>query len=659
MKLRSFILFFVIAQLLFPACRNFFPGNIMGIKLSHLFDLRNVELSPFKNPSLDGEKDFVPEDCPPLEKEETGPNPYNLKRRLHIGPISLNIILATPQSRYSWELSLPPRSYLEFGIGLVRDRNFEDLAARHNLNPEGVEFLVRLERAGRTRTVFQDFLRMPEKKESRTVSFEVHRVDLPPEGGRFRLTLETDGEGWPFAFWYSPMVVPRKEEPAGIILISLDTLRADHLGCYGYSRPTSLATDELSREGVLFEQAISTSSWTLPAHVSLLTSSNPARHGVMAADDKMPLTLVTLAEVLSRHGFFCGAITGGGFLSPIYGFGRGFDFYNEAEGSVDYENSAELVLRAAQSWLEDHKEKDFFLFLHTYQVHSPYKSPEPYRHRFLSADALFDEINMERHLGGKGGVFRSLTESERKNIIDLYDNEIKYTDEALVGGLVKWLKEKNLYDRVMIVLTSDHGEEFYEHGAWTHGPHLYQEAIRVPLVIKFPHGEFRGKKVDRIVRLTDISPTILEAAGIKKRLAVWDGASLYSVLKGDETKDRVFLADTCWLSGEVCGEPESGRLPMSVATNVGKNKVIINQDWPDSLSKAYEPGPRAWPSFELYDLDKDKAEVKNLAGEKADLLRETLERIRSYYRQMKKMTLLKVPLTEEQLEKLRALGYIH
>lgn len=646
-------------QFIFSACREPFADNIRADKLINILKAWNVQMSPYKNQILGYEKEFVPVDCPPLKKEEAGPNPYNLKRRLHIGPVYLSVILATPASRYSWDLSLPPRSYLEFGIGLVRDRNFDELAGKHNLNPQGAEFLVRLEKGGRTRTIFQDFLKMPPKKESRTVSFEVHRIDLPEKGGRFRLTLQTEGEGWPFAFWYSPVVIPRKKEPAGVILISIDTLRADHLSCYGYSRPTSLAIDELSQDGVIFQKAISTSPWTLPAHVSLLTSANTARHGVMAADDKMPVTLITLAEVLGRHGFFCGAITGGGFLSPVYGFSQGFDFYSEAEGSIDYENSAELVLKAAESWLEDHKEKDFFLFLHTYQVHSPYKCPPPYRHSFLLPGALFDELNMDRYLGGKGGVFRTLTEKEQKNIIDLYDNEIKYTDETLVRGLVKWLKEKELYDRVMIVITSDHGEEFYEHGAWVHGPHLYQESIQVPLVIKFPRGQFHGKKVDQIVRITDVSPTILEAVAVKSQPEVWDGQSLFSILEGDETKDRVFLADTCWLSGEFCGQPESGMLPLSVTTNLGKNKVIINQKWPDSLDKIYQPGPAAWPSLELYDLEKDRAEIINLADQKADLVREALHWLMLYYRQIGKMTRLKVPLTEDQLEKLRALGYIH
>ena len=629
------------------------------IKLLPLLSEHNIELSPFKAGTMTEEKEFFPVDSLPLETQEGGLNPYGLKRRLHMGPIFLTILYAPPESSYSLEITIPPDSYLEFGVGLVRDKNFEKYEEKQPLQSEGVEFLVELQKGEYNRSVFQKFVRLPEEKDFRTVSFSSHQVDLPPEGGKFRLSLKTkEGTGF-FAFWHSPVIVSRKKEPAGVILISLDTLRADHLSCYGYHRPTSPAIDSLAADSTLFAQTLSASNWTLPAHASLLTSTDPPHHGVRAADDKLPSSLLTLAEVLSQNGFFCGAITGGGFLSPLYGFARGFDFYNEAEGAVDYENSAELVCRAAERWLEDNKDKDFFLFLHTYQIHSPYDSPAAYRQAFLSSGADLEVLNIERYLGGKGGVFRPLSEKERENIIALYDAEIKYTDEALVGELIKWLQEKGLYDRLTIVLTSDHGEEFYEHGAWVHGAHLYQESIRVPLIIKFPEGKFKGKRVEPIVRLIDVAPTILEALGIKSKPKTWDGRSLYPFLEGQENSDRVFLADTCWLSGEVCGDTQPDSMPISVATSQGKMKVIINRPWPDSLRPLYQPGPADWPPLEVYNLEMDAAETKNLSSSQAAKLRESLKQTQARYRLFKKLRRLKVPLSEEQLEKLRALGYIH
>jgi len=384
------------------------------IKLLPLLSEHNIELSPFKARTMTEEKEFYPADSLLLETQEGGVNPYGLKRRLHIGPIFLTILYAPPESCYSLEITLSPDSYLEFGIGLVRDKNFEKYEEKQPLQSEGVEFLVELQKGEYDRLVFQKFVPLPEKNDFRTVSFSSHKVDLPPEGGKFRLSLKTkDGAGF-FAFWHSPVIISQKKEPSGIILISLDTLRADHLGCYGYGRPTSPAIDSLGADSALFEQALSASSWTLPAHASLLTSTDPPHHGVKAADDKLPSSLLTLAEVLSQNGFFCGAITGGGFLSPLYGFARGFDFYNEAEGSLDYENSAELVCRAAKRWLEDNKDKDFFLFLHTYQIHSPYAPPPPigklsYRQELTLKSSILSVI-----LEARAGFFgRFLKRKER------------------------------------------------------------------------------------------------------------------------------------------------------------------------------------------------------------------------------------------------------
>ncbi len=629
------------------------------IKLSTLFSERHVIVSPYQSPGIAQEKEFTPVECVSLEKTEAGPNYLGLKKRLHIGPNYLSIIFAPPESGYAWELDLPPQSHLEFGIGIIRDQNFASLEEEYNLAPEGVEFLVEIEQKERHRAIFQKFLDMPPKEDFRTTSFSQHRVELPEGGGKFRLVLRTLGSEGVFSFWYNPIIVSSRKNTRGVILISLDTLRADHLGCYGYNRPTSPAIDSLASEGVIFREAISSSSWTLPAHVSLLTSTDAARHGVRAVDNQIPPAFITLPEILSQNGFSCAAITGGGFLSPIYGFARGFDFYNEAEGSLDYENSAELVARAAKKWLEDNKEKDFFLFLHTYQIHSPYAPPPAYRRVFLSPEAPFEVLNIEQYLGGKPGIFQPLSERERENARALYDAEIKYTDEALVDELIPWLKEEGLYDQLMIIITSDHGEEFYEHGAWGHGPHLYQESIRIPLIIKFPQGQWSKKEINHIVRLTDVAPTILEALGLKWPKDMWDGRSLIPILKGKENHNRVFLAESCWLSGELCGNGEQDPMPFSVATNQGKEKLVVNREWPFFLQQIYKPLPARWEKLELYDLAEDSQENKNLIQTRSARARQIWESLQNRYRFFQKMPGYKITLTGEQLERLKALGYIH
>lgn len=642
------------------SCQLGKDNNAQAIKLLTLLKRENIKSSPFKNnPDLIKDEILYPVDSSPLISSEIGSNPYNLKRRLHLGPNYFTILYSPPESLYSFEIDLPAESYLEFGAGIIFDSHFKQVLEKKGERPKGVGFLVRLEKGNKDWLIFQKFIALPEEKESRTINFISQRVKLPAKGGRFRLILETKEGLGAFAFWSNPMIIPFKEEPRGIILISLDTLRADHLACYGYERATSPAIDRLASEGVLFRQALSTSNWTLPAHVSLFTSVSTPHHGVMAADDRMPNHLGSLTEILSRQGFCCGAITGGGFVSPKYGFGRGFDFYNESHGSVEAVDSAELVFQAAKEWIDNNQDRDFFLFLHTYQMHSPYSSPEPYRETFLSSHDAFKEIHIERYLGGKEAVFKPLPEAERQNIISLYDGEIKYTDEVLIGRLLSWLKEKGLYDRLMIIVTSDHGEEFYEHGAWVHGAHLYQESIHIPLIIKFPYSRYAGEKIEKIVRITDIAPTILDVLGWKKIMPKhWEGRSLIPLLEKKERQDRTFLADSCWLSGEVCGDIASP-LPLSVATNLGSKKVIFNRPWTEKLKKIYQPNPQNWPSVEIYDLSFDFKEKEDLSPESWGKISSLLQAVESRYQLLRKLSRGKIDLSQEELEKLRALGYIH
>jgi len=655
-----FILFLIVFFGSQIGCQKVSSQEARTIKLLSLLNKANVISSPFKsNPVLADREDAFPVESFPLAITEAGDNPYNIKRRLHISSNYISIIFSPPESRFDLEIDIPPKCSLEFGAGLISDINYKKMIEQSRSKPEGVEFLIRLKNEEKDWLIFQKFLEMPEEKENRTLNFGFHRLQLPSGGGRFHLIFETENGDGAFAFWTNPIIVPQKEEPVGLILISLDTLRADHLSCYGYHRTTSPAMDLLASEGALFLEAISTSSWTLPAHVSLLFSADCVHHRVMAADDRIPGNLVALTEILNQNGFVCGAITGGGFVSPKYGFARGFDFYNEAEGSVNFINSAELVFKAARSWLENNLDKDFFLFLHTYQIHSPYHSPDPYGRTFLYPGSSFNEINVEHYVGGKGGIFRPLSIEERENIIDLYDGEIRYTDEALIGPLIKWLKDKGIFDRMLIILTSDHGEEFYEHGAWVHGAHLYQESIRIPLIIKFPRGIFKGEKIDKIVRITDIAPTILEALNLEKAQPdSWDGRSLFPLLRKKEKSDRSFLADTCWLSGEFCGD-DINLLPLTVATNQGQKKIIFNRPWTEELSKIYQPAPASWKSMEIYDLSRDQAEQNDLSSKQPVAVNRLLLALQARYKLLGRLARSKIILSEEELEKLRALGYIH
>ncbi|MEW5901846.1 MAG: sulfatase, partial [Acidobacteriota bacterium] len=544
----------------------------------------------------------------------------------------------------------------------IRDKNYENLKASLAKEPQAVQFIVRLEAGQKRKLIFQKRVRLPRPAEARTINFSLHRVDLPSPGQRALLTLMTLGDEGSFSFWYNPVVYTRRKSPRKVILISIDTLRPDHLGCYGYGRETSPNIDALARDSVLFERTYASSPWTLPSHVSLLTALHGLNHRVYWADERMDPSLLTLAEILRQSHYFCEAFTGSGFVSPSFGFSRGFDSYRGHEGHNIHENSAELTAGAVLDWLEGNSDKSFFLFIHTYQTHSPYACPTPYSTTFLKAGARWTGVDLMDYLGGKGGIFKRLAEDERGNIIDLYDGEILYLDEKLIKPLTEKLRELGIYDQTMIVLTSDHGEEFFEHGAWMHGQSLYEESLRVPLIIKFPRSKHRGRRVRSAVRLVDIMPTILEEQGISPEKLNLDGRSLIPVVRGKEKEDREFLADTDWLVGRQ--EPESEdssplvRLPGSVALGEKGNKLIINHEMTEKEARFFPSPPPRYPAEELYNLEKDAGETRDLTSQKRELARRMALKIREMYAKGRKIRPRRIEVTEQLREQLRALGYI-
>ena len=302
-----------------------------------------------------------------------------------------------------------------------------------------------------------------------------------------------------------------------IILITLDTTRADRLGCYGYRRQTSPNIDKLAEESVLYTRAIAPSSWTLPSHASLFTGKFTSSHGARYDPDG-PLLLtnairgpkswdayrarglaqneVTLAEVLKETGYTTAAVVGGPWMKRIFGLNKGFDYYNDSQISTVNGRLASQVTTSALNWLERRREKKFFLFLNYFDPHGPYSPPEGFALRFLPKGTNFT------------GREPTLEETNA-----LYDAEILYMDHY-IGRFLQKLKVENLYNDTLIIVTSDHGELFGEHGKFGHGHYLYQEELHVPLFIKYPAGEVSPKRTDLRAQLTDILPMIYERVGI-------------------------------------------------------------------------------------------------------------------------------------------------
>ena len=285
---------------------------------------------------------------------------------------------------------------------------------------------------------------------------------------------------------------PAADKPAiNVILITMDTLRADHVGCYGATQVQTPVLDSLSRDGVVFEHAYSQVPLTWPSHTAILTGTYPFQNGVQDFTGQ-PLSsrFRSVAQGFQAHGYATGAVVSSFVLDRSWGLARGFDFYDDAFSAGSFhKKDIGLVDRRAEesvsrtiSWLAKNSQRPFFFWLHLYDPHSPYDPPEPFQ-------------------------------SEFKN--HLYDGEIAYADHEL-GRLISWLKQKKLYDRSLIIFLSDHGESLGDHGENEHGFFIYNSTMQVPLIVKPPAGSgIHPGRVSTPVETIAVAPTLLRLAGVK------------------------------------------------------------------------------------------------------------------------------------------------
>lgn len=328
--------------------------------------------------------------------------------------------------------------------------------------------------------------------------------------GEVELVFETKGKG--VGAWLNPRLTTLKKKPKVFVVIVLDTLRYDHTSLYGYRRKTTPVLDALSSESLVFRNAYTTTSWTLPAHVSLFSGKNLDEHGVVTPNDRISDSYPMVAELFQEKGYVTAAFTGGGFVEDTYGFARGFQFYSNIPGRVFSIDSAERVLNHFTRYIERFEGNDLFIFLHTYQVHAPYKAPHEYIDQ-IDKDVPGNLKGIKNFIRHNHEFYKAINPEQRQLLIDLYDASILYADKVLVGGVVDYLKQKGVYDEAMLVVLSDHGEEFYDHRSWEHGHTLYKEQIKIPLLVKYPYSRRKGK-IDALASITDIPAMMLEESGI-------------------------------------------------------------------------------------------------------------------------------------------------
>jgi arylsulfatase A-like enzyme len=320
----------------------------------------------------------------------------------------------------------------------------------------------------------------------------------------------------------------------GLVLISVDTLRADHLGAYGYARPTSPFFDRLASRGTLFEWAIVQLPGTLPSHMSMFTGLYPAEHGVYPPDSVLAADVPTLPEVLRANGWRTAGFTEGGYVDGRYGFARGFEEFEDEVRLL--ESDIEITFGRGLEFLRrlDGSER-FFLFLHTYVVHDPYYPPEPYAGLFWDGPppaGAFDPTGPNLAEVNRG--LRPVDADTAAYLTALYDGSIRYLDDQL-AAFVGELESLGLDDETTLVVTSDHGEEFLEHGKLVH-TQVYQENVRVPLLVLEP-GRSAGARVGALVESVDLAPTLWELAGVSAPPAV-SGRSLVHLLRDPGAEHR-------------------------------------------------------------------------------------------------------------------------
>lgn len=396
---------------------------------------------------------------------------------------------------------------------------------------------------------------------------------------------------------------------SNLVVITIDTLRADHLGCYGDKQVRTPNIDALAAEGFRFTRAYTSVPVTLPSHTVIFTGTYPMFSGMHDfAGNKLAATQPTLASVLQANGFDTGAVVASAVLDSRFGLNHGFDFYYDhfdfnrlQESNIEeMARPGNLVADAALDWLKQHSQNKFFLWMHLYDPHVPYRLVEPYKTQYKDHP---------------------------------YDGEIAFADEQ-VGRITQFLKQKNLYSKTLIVLCADHGESLGEHGEKSHGFFIYNATLHVPLIFHLPGAQQRPRVITGLANLADLMPTVLDALGVAAPADV-QGEDLLPVLEGKRQPQPRNLYSESFLA----------RLHF----NWSQLRGIETERY------QFIEAPKA----ELYDLTEDPGERRNLAAQKPAVcaeLRAALRRIIAQYSASQELA-QRTGLDPALMERLKSLGY--
>ena len=426
------------------------------------------------------------------------------------------------------------------------------------------------------------------------------------------------------------------DEPLpNVILISIDSLRPDHLGCYGHAAPTSPNIDALARQGTRFDRAHSSTTWTLPAHLSLLTGLPDSLHGVVW--DRVPLDSQRklLAEQFQAAGYATAGFYGGPYLHESFGFGRGFDRYvncgaqpmrnihqpaevalREFEQESHRVRTADRIEQAAERFLDKQSERPFFLFLHHWDVHYDFNAPDEYVEQF--AGDYSGQLSMRDFIRNPE-INPEMAPADREYLLACYDAEIRWVDHQ-IGRLLRKLSELEIEQRTYLVITSDHGEQFFEHGRKGHRLDLYDETLRIPLVVRGP-GIQAGNVVQHQARIFDVMPTLLDLTGLPEVPDVY-GVSLRPLLEGRDPPGLRRLPIVAELTTVSTEGPAEYVRHRAVGRSGKKLIQATRLSYDRSQPIRFSGLALAAPLRGLFDLGVDPGEQRDLSRHAPDLLAE-------------------------------------
>jgi arylsulfatase A-like enzyme len=540
--------------------------------------------------------------------------------------VSRRSLLLPAPSRAEIRVAIPENATLQFAAGIDEYVWSERSSA--------CEFLLLFEEGKKEHVLFRKKFRpFEDKRQKRWLEVNIDLSEFKNKKGLLKfktipLASQEDAGHSHLGYFLlaNPRIVfPTRADDPNIVLISIDTLRRDHLSTYGYRKKTSPFLDTLAGESAVFNNAIAQAPYTVTSHITMMTSLWPSTHQILTHDYQDRL----LPQVLKAWGYQTAGFTGGGQVSAVYGFDRGMDVYDFEGGR------SEVIFPKATEWIAKTLGNPFFLFLHTYDVHMPYEPPPPY-------DSLFDPA-YDGVVGRWTEGCVVIDESALFNrILDLYDGEIRYVD-AQIQRVVQFLREKGLYENTMLIITSDHGEEFMEHGTMAcHAHTLYNELLLIPLIIKFPKGQWAGRTILDPVALNDLMPTVLGSIDIPVP-SHSQGESLLDYLEGKVKRDRQRP-----IFSEQVVIRDDPRIEVSIQT--------LSEKYYQKLDL---PG-------EYYDLISDPAEKHSLAEIQKKRVSGLVKTIREYISANTKLAKLgsetqggrSQEIDKRTVEKLKALGYI-